>query len=331
MNLETLEQIVRRYVRLGKPNSNGWHPCLHSCDHGRRGDRAAFIFGEDESVTFHCFNCGRGTSFVPSRDRKMPHKMVQTLQDFGIPSDVWEPVLLRALLNAPKKSSSEGGVSLYEPAELTLPTYFYRLEADDTSGTAQSALKYLSDRGIDYNDQPFYLAEDTKLSKRWANRLIIPIYKDGKVVFYQGRDLTGTATRKYLSAEVPRENILYGYDAIKESSKLPLYICEGWFDAKLLNGVAVFGRKISKGQQYWLNQTRRTKVVVPDRFGENSIELARQALDLGWAVSVPDCPNCKDISDAVAKYGLLYVLKSLRDNTKTGFEARVMIELFVEK
>ena len=197
----------------------------------------------------------------------------------------------------------------------------------------QCAIDYLRDeRAIDWKLHPFFLGRKTNHpgSKRWYARLILPIYKDGKLVFFQGRDLTGTRQKKYLSPDIPRENVLYGYDHISKATDEPLYIVEGWFDAWHLEGVAVLGSRMTPHQVHWINQSRRPKVVIPDRFGDGHM-LADQALELGWSVSTPDVGDCKDPNEAIVKYGKLYTLMTIRTHTYEGFEAALRIKFYCEE
>jgi DNA primase len=182
------------------------------------------------------------------------------------------------------------------------------------------------------DDYPFYLCKKSTnpVISRWYGRLIIPLFKQGKLIFYQGRDLSGQRQAKYLSVENARDNVLYGYDNIYQKTDTPLYIVEGFFDAYVLNGVAVLGSKMTQNQIRWINQTHREKVIIPDRYGDGVL-LAEQALELGWNVSTPDWGACKDVNDAVMKYGLLYTLHSIKENTCSGFKAHAQISIYCKK
>jgi DNA primase len=184
------------------------------------------------------------------------------------------------------------------------------------------------ERGIDWEAYPFYISEPS--NKNWFGRLIIPFYKDNKLIFYQGRDLSGLAQRRYLSPSIDRERVLYGYENLDTNVDEPLYIVEGFFDAFLLNGIALFGNHLYDPQIKWLNQSRRQKVIIPDRYGDGD-RLAKQAIELGWSVSTPDAPGCKDVSDIVKKYGMLYTLKTIYDNTAEGFAASTKVSMYCKK
>lgn len=342
MESVSLEDIIRRYIPIpAHPAGTGWYPilCKVCNDHGKKGPRAGFRFDGDK-VAYHCFNCGHSTVYDPEqRGREgqslMPPKMVEVLRDFGVPDDEWQQVLFTAMANKDAgKSGNEGPIIQHksiEPAVLDLPDTFYPLaDAELDDKWAAIANYYLTEeRGIEPSSYPFYLSKrtDDPRLKKWFGRVIVPIYKDGKVIFYQGRDLTGKAQKKYESPAVSREKVLYGFDLLFDNGDIPLYIVEGWFDAFVIDGVAILGNEISDAQIEWLNRSRKKKVYIPDRFGSGKVG-AEKALKLGWHISTPDIGGCKDMNEAVKKYGKLYVMKTIVDNTAIGFEAEAKLGVY---
>ncbi len=332
MSKITLEEIIRNHVHLGRPNPQGWCPvlCKVCHDHGKKGPRAAFKF-EGDTVGYHCFNCSHSTVYDPNVSRSMPRKMLEVMDAYGIPDSDWRVVIFQNLNRERSNGEKQEQYVSIEPAAIELPQCMLKLGVGTSSSddVAEYAKEYLEGRGVDWKTYPFYIARNdgSAQSKKWFGRLIIPIYKENKLVYYQGRDLTGIATQKYLSPNVPHDNVIYGYENLHTDPDEPLYVLEGWFDAFLLGGVAVFGNKFSDAQIKWLNQSRRKKVVIPDRFGDGH-KLAEAAINLGWSVSTPDAPGCKDVTDIVKKYGMLYALKTIHDNTAEGFAAEVKLAVY---
>ena len=328
----TLEEVIRNHVHLGRPNQAGWLPvlCKVCNDSGKKGLRAAFRFDGD-TCGYNCFNCSHTALYNPTEHRSMPHKMMVVLDSFGIPDTDWQSVIFSALSNQSFSSSpnQKQYVSI-EPNEIEFPSSFIRLTNDTEDDISLYAIEYLKqERGINWDTYPFYVANDPT-NKRWYGRLIIPIYKDNKIIFFQGRDLSGMAIKKYLSPTVPRDNVMYGYENLHMNVDEPLYVVEGFFDAFLLNGVALFGNKLTEAHIKWLNQSRRKKVIIPDKFGDGQL-LANAAIEQGWSVSTPDAAGCKDITDVVNKYGMLYTLKTIHDNTAEGFAASTAVALYCKK
>lgn len=327
----TLRSIIERYVKLQPQNSRGWHPCVHQgCDHGKKGARAAFIFNENGSVGFNCFNCAVDCSFDPTAGYSVSDDFIKVWRDFRIPEDHLNEFIFQALESGGiKKQKPISRTTDIEPKILTMPPTFYRLsEAPSTDLWAEIARIHLQEeRGIDYHDYSFYLSEKTndKQYSKWFKRLIIPMYKQDDLIFYQGRRLTDSLIKKYESPSTESSKILGGFDELFKQTDQPLIVAEGWFDGFVVNGVSIIGNTFSKEQIEWLNLSKRNKIYVPDKTGKGYIA-AKMALQQGWKVSIPDTSDCKDISEAVKKYGKLYTLKSIMDNACLGFEAELKIK-----
>jgi len=333
MNAPTLEQVIRQHISLNpRPNSRGFFSvlCKVCNDHGKKGPRAGFKF-EGKAVGYNCFNCGHSAGFDPYKHKTMPKDMVVVLDSFGVQEVDWGPVLFDAMLSNEQERALKEEFKSIEPPVLQMPDYFYPLTDDPNDVWAEEAIYYLTSRKIDWKKHPFHLVRkaDHPDNARWYGRLIIPTYKDGNVVFWQGRDLTDSMVKKYLSPSIIKDAVLSGYSEISRYTDEPLYITEGWFDAYHLNGVAIFGSKMTPAQTKWINQSPRQKVVIPDKFGEGFL-LAEQALELGWSVSYPDIGSCKDINAAVLKYGEMYTLMTVKENTCDGFYARSQLGIYCE-
>ncbi len=104
--------------------------------------------------------------------------------------------------------------------------------------------RYLTDRGFD----PEELEKDWGVSKGtegigdYKFRIIIPIYHEGELVSYQGRDITGKQKDKYKTCyDTNIKNYLYGLDYVTNDKVI---ITEGVTDVWRLgkgNAVATFG------------------------------------------------------------------------------------------
>jgi DNA primase len=92
-----------------------------------------------------------------------------------------------------------------------------------------------------------------------------------------------------------------------------------------VDGVSVSGAEISDTQVDQIDRLQREVVVVPDtdRAGRKLVD---RAIEAGWTVSFPVWQDtCKDINDAVVKYGKLFVLKSIlaaRETSKLKIELK---------
>lgn len=331
MSHQTLEQVIRQYIPLtSHTNAGGWYQvlCRVCNDHGKKGKRAGFRF-DGGTVGYNCFNCNHSAIYEPSSP-VMPDKMATVLNAFNVPKEAWLPIVFENGRAGSTETKAER-ILKYEPPAIEFPSYFSPL-TDKGDEVDLCAIEYLRDeRGIDWTEYPFYIgrASTNPLSKKWFGRLIIPIYKDGQLIFYTGRDLTGLRSKKYLNLDVMRESVLYGYENIFKHTDDPLYIVEGWFDAWHLQGVAVFTNRMTPQQIYWINQSRRPKVVVPDYYGRGFV-LGKQALEQGWSISTPfqDFGQCKDPNEAIMKYGKLFTMKAIAQHTSSGLAAEARLQFY---
>jgi len=83
-------------------------------------------------------------------------------------------------------------------------------------------------------------------------RIIIPIYFDGKLVSYQGRDITGKSDLRYKACPIEKEvvhhkHICYGLDHVKNRKAV---VVEGVFDVWRLGygSVCTFGTEVTNEQ-----------------------------------------------------------------------------------
>lgn len=350
--MDYVEELIRTYVQLPNlPSGTGWFPvlCKVCSDHGRKGPRGGFKF-DDDGIGYHCFNCGHKGTYYPHY-KTIPKDMLKVFSSFGIPDEEINKLRLATLQERDESgqvtTSQQSRSFMLNPVELPLPDHFYQLDqAKDDDKWAEIARYYIEDRKIDPRDYPFYLSTGIpkqftgpesqkkafiRAAQKWKRRIIIPIYKDNKLVYYQGRDLTEKATKKYESPSTRKDRVIYGFDRLFIDEDRPLYVVEGFFDAFHIKGVALLGNELTEPQIAWLNRSRRDKVYIPDR-GVAGAENAIKALELDWKISFPVEPNSsndiKDVNEAIVKYGQLYVHNTLREHTLEGLQAVASLKLY---
>lgn len=334
-----LQSIIQQHVYLKPSHTNrGWFQtlCRVCNDHGKKGLRAAFKMDSDGSVGYNCFNCGAGAQYHPGQ--YLSKNMENVLLEFDVPEETIQQFKFSIMReqdqhghgtatqqDEKRKQQSSG------PQELELPDYFVSLKSlskdDPLRVIAEDHLH--TRRAMTSNDYPFYIGikTDHPDSKRWYCRLVIPCFKNNKIVFYQGYDLTETRKRKYISVSAEKGTALYGYNSIFNDTNKPIYVTEGFFDSYHIDGVGVIGRTMSNYQINVLNKSKRPKVVVPDKSGEGH-ELAEQGLEQDWSISLPDIGSEKDVCEGVVRFGKLYMFKTLRENTFSGFEAQLALSYY---
>lgn len=331
------ESSIRQYVFLGRPNGNGWCQvlCAVCNDHGRKGLRSAFRF-EPDGFGYHCFNCEIGAQFSAHSQTMPSEDMERILTAFGVPDEFLNDLKMMVIHNRTDGSGVQTHV--FNKAKtsgakvLDIPSYFKPLSelAEDEPIRQLAEMHLAEERAMSIADYPFYIAQRDpadKTSIKWANRLIIPIFNNaGKVIFWQGRDIVGNQERKYLSVDTPRDSVLYGISELQNRTNAPLFITEGFFDAFHVRGVATLGRQLTPEMFEMLDLCPREKIIIPD-FAGNGQDLALQGVRHGWKVSIPEFGQCKDVTEAIVKYGKLYVYKNIMDNIYSGTAAETMIGL----
>jgi DNA primase len=100
-------------------------------------------------------------------------------------------------------------------------------------------------------------------------------------------------------------------------------VVEGIFDALSINGLALMHNTVSDAQARLIRTLGKEITVVPDQ-DRAGIELIDRAIELGWAVSIPHWQDCKDVNDAVIKYGRLGTLLTIMQARETS---RIKIEM----
>jgi DNA primase len=119
-----------------------------------------------------------------------------------------------------------------------------------------AAMDYLAGRQVSYEDAYYYgFREGIKYEEeKFQNRIIIPFFEDESLVYFQGRDITGTQYLKALNPVRPEDvtqgksHFVFNLDKIAPYSTI--IVTEGPFDAMRVgrNAVAINGKSISTTQ-----------------------------------------------------------------------------------
>ena len=150
--------------------------------------------------------------------------------------------------------------------------------------------------------------------------IVIPFTYDNQIVGH---------TTRFLDDRTPRyiQDIQHGYVFGTDLQKINwqyAIVVEGVFDALSINGLAVLHAEINDAQVKLIRSLGREIVVVPDQ-DEAGMKLVDRAVELGWAVSMPEWPEgIKDVNDAVIRLGRLATLVTIIQAKKTS---RIKIEL----
>jgi len=297
-----------------KQTSSGWLSinapcCTHRGESADRRMRGGMKVATDGGWSWHCFNCGYTASFVLGRT--LTFKARKLLQWLNVPMEEIERMNLESLkqknilgiLNDRQQVAEK--LSGIEFEERDLPA--------DTQPLNDQSTDYLKNRCIP-TDYPFLY----KTMPRPG--VVVPFTHNNQVVGHTIRFLDDR-TPKYIQ-DIPH-GYVFGTD-LQKSTWQYVIVVEGVFDALSINGLAVLHAEINDAQVRLIRSLGREVIVVPDQ-DEAGMKLVDRAVELGWAVSMPEWPaGCKDVNDAVIQLGRVGCLLTILQAKETS---RIKIEM----
>ena len=323
-----------RTGRKTKQSQSGWISgnavcCSYNGETVDTRGRGGFITNNG-SISYSCFNCQYKASFIPGRHLTFRfRKLLAWLgaDDLTVRRLVIEAVRLKELVapeeleRVPEEEIVYEARSLPEQARNVVELAGFYSIGDYNTVPAEllAAIEYVHRRNIDINRYNFYWTPEEAYNLH--RRIVIPYYYRGETVGYTSRAIADGIKPKYWSSHPA--DFVFNLDMQKPDSKF-VVVCEGPFDAMSIDGVSVSGAEISDTQVDQIDRLQREVIVVPDtdRAGRKLID---RAIEAGSTVSFPVWQEtCKDINDAVVKYGKLFVLKSILAARETS---RLRIEL----
>jgi hypothetical protein len=297
-----------------KQTASGWISfnapcCIHRGDTQDKRQRGGIKPSTDGSWSYHCFNCGYTASFVLGRN--LTYKARKLLEWLNVPTEEIERINLESL----KHKSIEG--LLGERQEVIQRLQSIEFEDKDLPAETQPlnkfANEYLQNRCVPL-DYPF-------LYKTMPRRgIVIPFTHNNQVVGHTTRFMDDR-TPKYIQDIQP--GYVFGTD-LQHANWQYVIVVEGVFDALSISGLAVLHADINEAQARLIRSLGRDVVVVPDQ-DEAGMRLVDRAVELGWAVSMPNWPaDVKDVNDAVIRWGRLATLITIMQARETS---KIKIEL----
>lgn len=288
------------------------------CQHrGQRSDtrgRGGIITNSDGGVSYHCFNCNYKTGYSPGRH--LGYKFRKLLEWMGADENtirrlVIEAVRLKDLV--PKEIAEDQKEQITFKAR-PLPDDVALVETDP------EAFQYCKQRHIDLTKYPLLVSRRT--DHNLNRRVIIPFTYQNQLIGFTSRAWSPIIKPKYYSQYEP--NYVFNIDQQQPNAKFVI-VAEGPFDAISVDGVAVLSNECSEQQADIIDSLGREVIVVPDR-DRAGTNLISNAIEYSWTVSFPIWhETCKDINEAVVRYGKLFVIASIlaaRETTKLKIELK---------
>jgi hypothetical protein len=149
--------------------------------------------------------------------------------------------------------------------------------------------------------------------------VIIPFTYNNTVVGHTTRFLDD---RKPVWLNDCQPGYVFGTD-LQHADWQYVIVTEGIFDALSISGLALMHNTVNDAQARLIRTLGREITVVPDQ-DRAGMELVDRAIELGWAVSMPAWEGCKDVNDAVIKYGRLATLLTIMQSRETSRIKREM-------
>ena len=306
-----------------KQTPSGWISfnavcCQHNGNNLDKRQRGGFK-SSDQGWSYHCFNCGYTASFILGR--QLTFKARKLLAWLGVPENEIEHLNLESLRHKnihgilEERQKMFNTLAALEFEERDLPPYAELLTDENVGYT-----EYIRSRCVP-RDFPVMIQERTD-GVHWVRpHVVIPFTHNNKIVGWTCRFLDNKQP-KFISDSQP--GYVFGTDQ-QHNEWQHAIVVEGIFDALSIDGLAVMHNTISDAQARLIRSLGKEVVVVPDQ-DMPGLELIDRAIELGWAVSIPNWPEgCKDVNDAVIKLGKLGALLTImqaRETSKIKIEIR---------
>lgn len=300
-----LEDLIREKIPFGSPDSHGFYSLKCQCCNDYKV-RAGFKF-ENNTIGYNCWNCGT-TSRYEEFSGNISKKMRGVLNAYDIDDSEISSVINTAFFKVKEEGQT---ITLKELVKvntntppISLPDKAMRLGGTSEFLDYQEKLvTYLIDRKVDIIKYPFYFS----VTDRFMNRVIIPFYRNGKLIYWQARSISQDEKKRYDNAPVSREAVIFNIDKLNQYSQLPLFVSEGVFDAMMFDGLATQGSKLSPAQIDLMSKSTRRLVFVIDK-DDNGRHNAETVLRHGWEIAfAPD----GDLNKSVQRFGLTYTANEL--------------------
>lgn len=305
-----------------KASPSGWISfnavcCQHNSDTRDTRSRGG-LKATDQGWSYHCFNCSYTASFTLGR--AVSFKARRLMGWMGVPDAEVDMLNLESL----RHRSIHGIVQDRQRVANILQGIEFG-ELDDFPPFSELITPelpkywdYCRERGVP-EDFPMMTAIKNN-GVHWVRPFVlVPFTWENKIVGWTARFLDNKIP-KYINHTQP--GYVFGTDLQHPDWKHVL-VMEGIFDALSINGLAVMHNTISDAQARLIRNLGKEITVVPDH-DKAGLELIDRAMELGWAVSIPCWEDCKDVNDAVKKYGKLGTLLTIMQARETS---RIKIEL----
>lgn len=311
--------VSSRLQKFKRVKSNLYNFRCPICGDSQRNKNKArgYFYVVKNNTNFKCHNCGASLSFnnfikkvdVELYKQYTLEKFKEGFSGKGFTAD--SPAVISEIVESSKPRFVK------DPIKSSLPK----------ASEVRRAKEYLERRNID--PTKFYYAERFKEFtnsikqtfddvKYDEDRIIIPLYKDKRLIGFQGRSIDYSPT-KYITVMLnENEPKIYGLDNINKESNV--YITEGPFDSTFIdNSIAMCGADVDVNE--W---NIENPVYVYDNEPRNKeiVNRISKVIDKGYKVVIwPTSIMEKDINDMVLSG--LDVQSVVESNVYSSLQAKI--------
>ena len=332
------DTLIRLWTqsRKIKTTPSGWISgnapcCVHQGERADTKGRGGMMVTQEGGVTYHCFNCHYTTGWRPGRGLGLKFRAL--LKWMNVPESELNLLRFETLkyVQDTKTASKTQDEITFEARTLPteaksfseLTTWYTLAQSDEGElplpQDLNEVIVYADSRGINLAKYNFYWTPQTELSLN--RRLIVPFYYKKVLQGYTARAIDADAKPKYLSNHP--SHFVFNLDEQTADKKFVI-VTEGPFDAMSIDGVALLGSELHDKQIDLIRRLDRRVIVVPDA-DKAGRKLIGKCLEQGWEISFPVWQEtCKDVNEAVLKYGKLFTLKTILDGS---LKSKLRVEL----
>jgi hypothetical protein len=299
-----------------KHTTSGWISfnapcCIHRGDSQDKRQRGGLKPNAENGWSYHCFNCGYTASFILGRN--LSFKARKLLEWLGVDQQSIEQINIESLRHRTMNGlieSQKVQIKAVEFEERDLPADLELINIDNPDHFPY--IEYLEGRCIDCLGYPYMVSPNAE--GRLNKRIVIPFTHKGIMVGNTSRYIDNRQP-KFISDT--QQGYVFGVDLQKDNWEHAIVV-EGVFDALAINGLAVLHNDINSTQAQVIKSLGKSITVVPDQ-DQAGMALIDKAIELGWAVSIPEWPlGIKDVNDCVIRMGKVATLLTILNARETN-------------
>lgn len=285
------------------------------------------FYGKYNTYIYKCHRCGVSGDLIGlyGHLNNVPYKEAKDyLED-----KVYDPTKIRELFLNPVEMKYESDEKIESDGNLDINfnTQCYSIDSKEDSKVAKNAINHLKNF-INNRKIPDSLKLYIAHSGKYSSRIIIPIYIENKIVYFQGRSIYDDVTPKYLNPKVKKSDIILNVDNFDPNKYI--VVCEGIIDAHMIEnnqGTCVIGGYIDKKYLNKLTKMTNKGVIIcldNPKKDENSYKVLKKLIDeninkyrsdLKFFIMPKKYNEAKDLNDLVKDFNLKNVYDFVVDNS----------------